>query len=340
MSELVKDDIIFNAKLKKVKKKRLSILDELDELENEGFSSLISSDKEEKPKKERNTIDELEDNEEEVEEFMSCLRSAVPKTQKGRKFKFDVDFGGNGKRKKKKKDKKGVKDYAKDFELEIQLLKNLQMDQDKFIQTLQKKYDQMENTKSTARGVGKYTTDLINAITTSRSTSLQIIDKIISAKKTVADLDFKERKEFGNKDADGQNDLANYASNYLKQMISAGRNTILGNGDMSIEDLGDGDGDELFNSIEESLGDTGRSEDVEKYLKYENDNIEVWVVWDDHCDDEDIREHYEFVALDEDGRFIPDYPLPEKTSITINRSTNIATDIYGNKYKVNYKSYD
>ena len=34
----------------------------------------------------------------------------------------------------------------------------------------------------------------------------------------------------------------------------------------------------------------------------------------------------------EDGDALHDYPLPLKTSISVNKSTNIATDSYGKKY--------
>ena len=336
----MKDEIIFNAKMPSKKSKRKSLLDELESMDTEStaplMSSLFDKQKEEKKKEkeEKKAKKEAEEADDDDEDFMSFIKATSPKTKKGKKFKFNVNYGDEKKKKKKDKDK-SIVNHKKDFEPEMMILRNLQMDQDKFVDSLQKKYDQMENTKSTARGVGKYTTDLINTITSARATSLQIVDKIISTKKTIADLDFKERKEFGSNNNSEQTNLANYASTYLKQMMTVGRNNVVGEqSSYSVDDVDSEDTDDLFSSIDESLGDTDRSDEVDKYLKYENDNIEVKVVWYDGKSDDDIREKYDFIAEDPNGNIIDDYPLPEKTKMSINRSTEIATDLYGNKYKL------
>ena len=336
----MKDEIIFNAKMPSKKSKRKSLLDELESMDTEStaplMSSLFDKQKEEKKKEkeEKKAKKEAEEADDDDEDFMSFIKATSPKTKKGKKFKFNVNYGDEKKKKKKDKDK-SIVNHKKDFEPEMMILRNLQMDQDKFVDSLQKKYDQMENTKSTARGVGKYTTDLINTITSARATSLQIVDKIISTKKTIADLDFKERKEFGSNNNSEQTNLANYASTYLKQMMTVGRNNVVGEqSSYSVDDVDSEDTDDLFSSIDESLGDTDRSDEVDKYLKYENDNIEVKVVWYDGKSDDDIREKYDFIAEDPNGNIIDDYPLPEKTKMSINRSTEMATDLYGNKYKL------
>ena len=336
----MKDEIIFNAKMPSKKSKRKSLLDELESMDTEStaplMSSLFDKQKEEKKKEkeEKKAKKEAEEADDDDEDFMSFIKATSPKTKKGKKFKFNVNYGDEKKKKKKDKDK-SIVNHKKDFEPEMMILRNLQMDQDKFVDSLQKKYDQMENTKSTARGVGKYTTDLINTITSARATSLQIVDKIISTKKTIADLDFKERKEFGSNNNSEQTNLANYASTYLKQMMTVGRNNVVGEqSSYSVDDVDSEDTDDLFSSIDESLGDTDRSDEVDKYLKYENDNIEVKVVWYDGKSDDDIREKYDFIAEDPNGNIIDDYRLPEKTKMSINRSTEMATDLYGNKYKL------
>lgn len=336
----MKDEIIFNAKMPSKKSKRKSLLDELESMDTESTAPLMSSlfDKQKEAKKkekeEKKAKKEADESDDDDEDFMSFIKATSPKTKKGKKFKFNVNYGDEKKKKKKDKDK-SIVNHKKDFEPEMMILRNLQMDQDKFVDSLQKKYDQIENTKSTARGVGKYTTDLINTITSARATSLQIVDKIISTKKTIADLDFKERKEFGSNNNSEQTNLANYASTYLKQMMTVGRNNVVGEqSSYSVDDVDSEDTDDLFSSIDESLGETDRSDEVDKYLKYENDNIEVKVVWYDGKSDDDIREKYDFIAEDPNGNIIDDYPLPEKTKMSINRSTEMATDLYGNKYKL------
>ena len=338
MPDLMKDEIEFNVKLTSNKKKRMSILDELDSIDEQNdaplMSSLFDKQKENKKKEKEEKRAKQESEEDDEEDFMSFIKAVAPKTKKGKKFKFNVDYG-DGKKKKKKNKDKDIVNHKKDFEPEMMMLRNLQLEQDKFVDSLQKKYDQMENTKSTARGVGKYTTDLINTITSARATSLQIVDKIISTKKTIADLDFKERKEFGSNNNSEQANLTNYASTYLKQMMTVGRNNIVDQSqNYSVDEIDSDDTEDLFSSIDESLGETDRSDEVDKYLKYENDNIEVKVIWYDSVSDDDITKKYDFIAEDPDGNVIDDYPLPEKTKMSINRSTGMATDLYGTKYKL------
>lgn len=338
MPDLMKDEIEFNVKLTSNKKKRMSILDELDSIDEQNdaplMSSLFDKQKENKKKEKEEKRAKQESEEDDEEDFMSFIKAVAPKTKKGKKFKFNVDYG-DGKKKKKKNKDKDIVNHKKDFEPEMMMLRNLQLEQDKFVDSLQKKYDQMENTKSTARGVGKYTTDLINTITSARATSLQIVDKIISTKKTIADLDFKERKEFGSNNNSEQANLTNYASTYLKQMMTVGRNNIVDQSqNYSVDEIDSDDTEDLFSSIDESLGETDRSDEVDKYLKYENDNIEVKVIWYDSVSDDDITKKYDFIAEDPNGNVIDDYPLPEKTKMSINRSTGMATDLYGTKYKL------
>lgn len=333
------DSIEFNTK-KKLKRKT-NLLDELDELDSLDVSlpsTLFEKTKEKKNKKEKKGI-EIEPNELVMDsDWLDTLSSfKAPKTNKARKKIFSA-FGDDKKKKKKKRKKGEPISYKKDFEPEMALLRNLQKDQSQFVDSLQKKYNQLENTKSTARGVGKYTTDLINSITTARSVSMQLVDKIISTKKTVADLDFKERKEFGSGSNSEQQNLTNYASTYLKQVMTAGRNNIVNQSSNSYDpsDDNDDDLDNLFDSIDESLGETDRSDDVEKYLKYENDNVEIIVMYRDDADDDDIENKYDFIAKDQNGKVIDDYPLPEKTKLSINRATGTATDKYGSKYKMEF----
>ena len=332
------DEIEFNSKHKIRRSKTL--LSELDELDNDPIlASDIFSKKqnEKKEKKEIKKAEKQKKNEENDgldEEWVEALTSfKAPKTNKSSK-RF---FGDFEKKKKKKKKKKGeFVSHKKEFETEMALLKNLQMDQNKFVDSLQKKYDQMENTKSTARGVGKYTTDLILSINGARDLSMKLVDRIIATKKTIADLDFKERKEFGSNANSEQQNLSNYASTYLKQIMSAGRNNIVGKPD-SYENYEDSDDDgDLFDSISESLGDSDRSEDVEKYLKYENDNVKIHVLYHDSVDTDDLNEKYDYIAINKDGKVADDYPLPEKTKLQINRTTNICKDIYGNPYEITF----
>lgn len=334
-----KDIIEFNCK-EKVKSK--SILDELDDLDNFSLpsSSIVKEDKEEKKdkkKKKKSLMDDSDNDyfgESDTDDWITSFKS--PKIEKKRKPTFKGFGLEEGKKKKKKKKDKGVIDHKKDFDTEMILLKSLQSENSKFLDSLRKTYEQMQSTKSTARGIGKFTTDLITNINSSTTTSLQIIKEIASLKKSIADLDFRERKEFGAGKNSEQENITNYASTYLKQVMDVGRNNVVGQ-QTGYEAFDDADSDDdLFSSISENLGDDGRDEAANKFLQYENDNIEVRVTYHDNVDDNDLDNKYEFVAYNKDGDVVDDYPLPMKTQLNINRSTGVCSDIYGNKYGMDF----
>lgn len=347
--ELIKSEIEFDVKNKLKRKKNL--LKELDDLDDE--SSLPSNlfvKKEKEPKKEKKekakkeainfTDFSLSDSSEESDnsdDWSATLSTfSAPKIRKTKNFFKGIN---PEKKKGKKKDKKGeIVNHKKEFEPEMALLKSLQVDQQKFVNSLQRKYDQMENTKSSARGVSKYATDLALNINSARDLQLRLVDKLVNIKKTVADLDFKERKEFGAKSNSEQQNMNNYASTFLKTIIDKGRESVLGEDPMEIDDLGDDDdsGDSMIDSIDESLGKSNRSEDVEKSLKYEkNGGIDVRIRYYDSKDVDDIRDKYDFVVYDKDGNDVTyDFPNLKKTALHINKTTQVATDEYGVKYNM------
>lgn len=349
MKEIIKDEIEFNSKSKLKRAKNLiTALDDFDDEDDSSLPSYIFNSKKKKDKEEKEFKRALKaekskdkdlvsmDFEDEWAKTLSSFK--MPKTKKKSKGLFD-DIETAGKKKKKKKDKGkngNVVNHKKEFEPELILLRNLQLDQSRFVDSLQKKYNQMEQTKSQARGVGKFTTDLIMSITSARGLEMQLVDKIISTKKSIADLDFKERKEFGSQNLSEQQNMSQFASNYLKQMMVAGRNNLVGKQDSYDSSYYDNesDTDDLFDSISESLSDTERSEDAEKFLEYENRNIKYKVIYHESANTDNLDELYDFIAVDSDGNIVSDYPLPEKTKLTVNRSTNIAKDKYGNSYEM------
>jgi len=327
-----------------------SILDELEDLDDFELPSQRASEykehkeekkkekeKEKESKKKKSFFDDDDyfgDSSSTEDWLASVATFKSPKIKKKNKPMFK-GFGsdGEGKKKKKKNKETGVISHKKDFDTELALLKSLQSEHAKFLDSLRKRYNQMEETKSTARGIGKFTTDLITNITSGTTTSLQIIKEIAALKKSVADLDFRERKEFGQDKNSEQTNLTNYASTYLKQVMDVGRNNIIGG--PQYEDIGEVEDDgDLFDSIAESLGEDDRDDDSAKFLKYENMDVKVKVLYHDNAPDDDLENKYDFIAYDNENNVIEDYPLPEKTQLNINRSTNICSDIYGNKYEM------
>ena len=211
------------------------------------------------------------------------------------------------------------------------LYKNLLVDQNRFTESLQKEYDSIKSVKSSSRGVTKQLTDLISNITSARALSMQLIEKNVNAKKLISELTLKQKKELVG-DTTGEN-MVDFASTYLKQMLND-RQVLLngGTGDQTVSEYTE---DELFEELSNSLMNDesmNRDEEVDRYLEYENRNISVYVSIANN--ETDASQNYEFVAKDEDGNIIEDYPLPNHTNISINRSTNIATDTFGKKYQI------
>lgn len=310
-----------------------SIIDELTELESS--TPILSSYR---PSQKDDDVKALEEAEsaENGEDWLTCISRFHQKpVVKGKRKSGESIFGmTEGKKKKKKKKKDGDDewvDYGKEFEPEMALMQNLLIDQNKFVQSLQQRYDVLESSKSSARGVGKFTTDLISAINQGRSTSMQLVNAIISTKKTVADLNMKERKEkAGLAGLDGD-DLNQYSANLLKNMIGQSRRELANYGDNVMVDGGP---DDIFSDIAEGFTDDDtRDDDVTKFLQYETRNPKLIAVVDDETD-----ECYLQAIAGDNGEVLADYPLPNTGKMEINRSTNVAVDEYHNKYPIEFRN--
>lgn len=309
------------------KRRSTKILEALDELENDDVV-LVSSfkKKEEPPAEEIDSTGSYTD-----EEWMTTLASL--KKPKCRKKHISSLFDGTdyeyGKPKKKKKKKKDdLTDYNEMFDKEIRLIQNQLQDQSKFVQSLQRRYDAMDAQKSTARGVGKYTTDLIGVLNSARALNKDLIRELVSTKKTIAELSMKEKKEFG-ADIDAGSDVGQFASSYLKQIMSM-KKDVFDTGEFAVDDITSDD--DLFDAISTTISNSDqeqRTDEARRYLKYESQNVQIRLVYNS------TTEEKYFIAETDDGEIIDDYPLPTTAdSCSINRSTGIAIDKYGKKYHV------
>lgn len=325
----------------KSKSKKKDLLSQLKEMEEDSYtnsngfsaSNFLPSSMLKESKKEKKHKNTDYDADKWFNDMMAIRSTKMDKKSRGSGDLFESS-GIYGKKKKKKKDKEKEElvDYKKEFEPEMALYKNLLIEQNRFTETLQKEYDSIKSVKSSSRGVTKQMTDLINNITSARALSMQLVEKNVSAKKLIADLTLKQKKELGDNTGAIDN-MADFGSAYLKQMLN-NRQVLLnnGSGENSVSEFTE---DELFNELSTSLDNDesmNRPEEVETYLKYENRNVSIYV--EIEANEQDIENNYSFIAKDEDGEVIDDYPLPNHTKISVNRSTNIATDTYGKKYNI------
>lgn len=327
--------IILNASVVSKKKNDAdSLLDDLASLDSEPTISL-SSFRPIKEKKKKD-IDDLEEvTQESTDDWLRTVATfkrepiRTSKRSDGSGLFDFLDGKKNDKKKKKKKKKNAdLTDYSKEFEPEINILRNTLDENLKFTSSLQRRYDSLEGNKSAARGIGKFTMDLAGQINQARVTSMQITDKIINAKKTIADLQMKERKEKGSQ-LDTE-DMGQYSSNLLKQIMSYDRRELgISNPDSTPEE---GDENILFENLENNLAenDVERPDEINKYMQY-GTNVTIQAVVDSKTHE------YEFEAVDSStGTLIDDYPLPVVNRLEINSSTNTAVDDYYTKYPIRW----
>ena len=328
-----------NDEMNETKSKRRKILEELEELDllteepaqsNDSDDFLMSSyvPKKKPKEKEPEFTDSDSDSWLNAITNIDILADERISNRHHKKIEGGI-FARQGKNKKKKKKKKTeLIDYNKEFETEAALYRNLLQDQNRFTESLQKEYDRLKSTKSSARGISKTMTDLIENITQARGLSLQIVDKTVGLKKTTADLMMKQKKEFGSGTEENA-DMGSFASSYLKQMLNERQTIMNGTGNPEIVDYSDDMVDDL---LDDGLGEYDADSETSKYLRYESQHVRVFAIINpsDYAD-------AEFAAYDEDGNYISDYPLPTMTTLSINDSTLTATDTYGRKYPIKWK---
>lgn len=350
------------------KKKRSSLINRLRDLDNEiatapplGDGSVVADTflpssllANEKPKKKKDVQEREVVSEEELplsfgsaaeydpdmwfNELLSFQNTKIKGKRRKNMFDDDGIIGGKKKKKKKEKNADGetLVDFKKEFAPDMALFKNLLIDQNKFTESLQKQYDQLNSVKSTARGVNKQMSDLIENITQARSLSMQLTDKNVQIKKLVAELTMKQRKELGLGVTDQDSAITDFANSYMRSMLD-NRKMVMDPSNADIVDMSD---DLLFDELNSDLDNLGddekRDSEVDKYLQYENRKVKVHAYIPKDEQGQDDFDNYQFVAYAEDGELIDDYPLPLHTKLSINRSTNIATDSYGQKYPIDW----
>lgn len=91
--------------------------------------------------------------------------------------------------------KRKKRNYNKEFEPELNMLKNIVADQNKFTTDLQKRYQNIVGPIGKDNGVmNKTIVELASVINASRGNSLSVLREIGNIKKTIADLYMKQRK--------------------------------------------------------------------------------------------------------------------------------------------------
>lgn len=282
-------------------------------------SQILASKHEEE---EIGNVDEYYGNDEWMHSLTSMAKIRATRSSDGL---LDPDEMGRQKKKKKKKKGKGT-DFEEKFAGELTLLRGLLKDQTAFVNSAQKTYNAMQSQKASARGVGKYTTDLMISINSGRTLAKDLVKEIINTKKTIADLTMKEREKLAKELGVDSDELTSWSSNFLKTLTSRDRLAI----EQEIGGIEDIESDEdLFAAIDDTIGGEDMDNESYKYLKYENRKPSVRARYNQATGDTT------FYAVAEDGDVLDDYPVPmDGTYLDVNLSTSIGTDEYGRKFAV------
>lgn len=253
-----------------------------------------------------------------------------------------------------KKRKNDKNPYKKEFAEEMTLLYDVYSNVSELAKDLEKSVKSA--TSSRVRGTSKNFNETVSNLISARTTQLNILREMSSVKKTIADLKLKEDAKKNNNDEHKNINLL--ASNYLQQVLNAGRNNFiqqvrgttkpgfLVDSYMSEDDGGDNnslmdyagvipgytddeeeDMNEYLMERLESEENPFRSDDGDKLIQYEKRGVRV-------CIKKDISTgEWEFIALDRDNQIVHDYPLPKNPG-KVKFSGPNATDRYGITYKV------
>jgi hypothetical protein len=264
-----------------------------------------------------------------------------PKKNK-KKYKqwIDEDSTGNMILVEKSKKKKKA-NFTKEFENELNMLKSIVSEQNKFTDDLQRRYKTMvgPNTKD-AMPLNKTAVELAATVISSRANALSVIKEITNIKKTVADLYMKDKKlqqELGNGSGGfdqtdltllGSSIISNMGSgaaypsaptpqsNNTAQAAAAPVNSSISSGNMVFEDF---DPDKFaFEGIEAS-----------NHIKYENIPKKTVVEYNAA----DNKHRYKTINTST-GEEIRDYPNPTFQIKNIDQKNKVARDSFDSIYEV------
>lgn len=127
-----------------------------------------------------------------------------------------------GKYSKRRKDKNAFK---KEFAEESTLLYNLYDEVGQIVKTLEKTVKGSDR-RGTGASLGKNYNDSVSNLLQAKSTQMQLVDKMIGIKKTMADLKFKEDAARA-KSGEGENKYEHAAAAFIQQTMQMGRNNFL-----------------------------------------------------------------------------------------------------------------
>jgi hypothetical protein len=236
--------------------------------------------------------------------------------------------------------------YKKEFAEELTLLYDLLHESKIFGKELEKIFKASSNSK--VRGASKYMNDIASNIISVKNNKLSILKEISNIKKVIADLKLKETK--GKSDSGEEASAERIASNYLKSILSHGRNRFIQDisdqrepheletsyhqyDNSHANDIDDEEREDLDTEINDRLerdGNPYRSSEGSKYIEMENRGIQTMI--EKNIDSGEWR----FINVDRDMQKVNGFPLPNTNNVKMKFSdgSQYATDQWNHIYKI------
>lgn len=237
----------------------------------------------------------------------------------------------------KKAKKAKRKNYNKEFEHELNMLKTILTDQNKFSVDLAKRYQIMVGPNNRdAAPLSKNAIELAAVINASRGNSLSFLREIGGIKKSIADLTMKDKKLIaelsGHTSGADDRDLGMMGSNIMSSIFGAptASSTTINNDASSPSAPPQSAADNVLNIDENFNPDNFQIpgfEESNSFIKYENVPKKTIVQFDN----ESGKHRYKTINTVTNEE-IKDYPNPEFAIKTIDKETKQARDAFDTLY--------
>lgn len=246
-----------------------------------------------------------------------------------------------------KSKKKKKRNYNKEFEPELNMLKNLIADQNRFAMDLLKRWNTMAGpaTKD-AMPLNKNLIELAGVLNNARGNSLSTLREIGNVKKTIAELYFKQKKEdresgTGNSFDSGDQGLmgAQFAQQLFAQSSSPAYSQPNSPGMDTPPSINDLDGERLSKQMFGPSSTPNVNDGIQDYdpSKWDGDGLSAGAAAFENTSHKFVVElhpddTYKFKAVGDDGQEIVGPELPQRTIKTIDKEGLRALDDFNQVY--------
>ena len=208
---------------KRANERELKIQQKAEEVNNDSEEIVEQKDDIIKMSKKEKRAAEIDNWKSVISELVGDDFAFEEKKEKKKKYKKWIDEEDDNKVIEVKQKKKKKRNYHKEFEPELNTLRKLLTEQNKFTDDIQKRFtNAIGPANKDAMPPNKTMVELASVINASRSNALGLLRELGSVKKTIADLSMKQKKLL----YDLQGEISNHDSNDLMLLGSTLMNNL------------------------------------------------------------------------------------------------------------------